>query len=129
VDRLLIRLTLIEFPVHRLFATGPLPDAADFPAWGDGRWMYLPDGDPGAALAGDLRNQAKALAEAIPAMSLAAGRNRVPEFGNTTGNTDMQGLRTNVSVLFPHLSIDWPCRYDRRDVELNQPIPPQASLS
>ncbi|MFP4352033.1 MAG: hypothetical protein ACLFTU_04270, partial [Puniceicoccaceae bacterium] len=57
-----------------------------------GHWLYAPVGDPAAsALAADLKNHAKILAEAIPARSYAVGRNEVAEFNLIEKrNFDMQ---------------------------------------
>ncbi|MFP4353465.1 MAG: hypothetical protein ACLFTU_11600, partial [Puniceicoccaceae bacterium] len=89
---------LVETPFFRPFAHtfhGPGGNAEDpdiFPAWGDGHWLYAPVGDPAAsALAADLKNHAKILAEAIPARSYAVGRNEVAEFNLIEKrNFDMQ---------------------------------------
>jgi hypothetical protein len=104
---------LISHPFFRPFSSGD----SDFPAWGDGQWLYgdareanahlppVPLGNPPVEM---LLNHAKILAEAIPAHSAAAGAVPLPNLP-AGGNHNLDGDFRN-----PRL---WPVReaLSRRD--------------
>jgi hypothetical protein len=101
-------------PFFRRFSSGD----GDFPAWGDGAWLYqdsatanarLPDPDAAGAAVDLLKNHAKVLAEGLPAHSAPAGATPLPNL-LLLNNFDMDTLFRD-SAFWPDR--DPPAKRDR----------------
>lgn len=102
---------LVPEPFFRPFSDGD----ADYPAWGNGSWLYadaatanprLPPADFTLAGIDQIKNHAKILAEAIPAHSAPAGATPLPDLP-LLRNYDMDTSFRSAS--------DWPYRDEAED--------------